>query len=135
MKRSLPYRKQKFIPLLWSRVCKIFLKRNMRERHSYFIVQWNLSKPNLIRTNLCDWFIQAKLTKILYFRTWFNVWFIQDSILFKKKVCVIQISYGNTNSFPTTKNVCVIHVQNVDYKNNISSPNNQKCVCYANQLW
>jgi hypothetical protein len=42
-----------------------------------------------------------------------------------KKMCVIQISYGNSNSFPTTKKVCVILIS---YGNTNSFPTTEN-VC------
>jgi hypothetical protein len=42
------------------------------------IIQWNPSRPNFFRTNLCVWVIQVKLTKISYIGILFKVQFIQD---------------------------------------------------------
>jgi hypothetical protein len=62
--------------LLWAFDCNSFL-------WSYFCIQWNLSKPNLlgqaqvIGIDQC----QVKLTKISHIGTLCNVWFIQESAL------------------------------------------------------
>ena len=47
------------------------------------LLQWILSKQNLLRTSFCGQNWQVKLTKTSYNGTLFEVWFIQDSVLFR----------------------------------------------------
>jgi hypothetical protein len=57
-------------------------------------MQWNLSKPILLGTNVCVWYRQVddlyRLTKIIYIGTLFKVQFIQDSV--KVRVQIRQVS-------------------------------------------
>ena len=79
---------------LYHQSTKISAPRTTRvNKRNYEEVQWNISKPNILRANSCVlnrqviWlYIMLNKQRFSYLRTLFNVRFILDSSLFKVRL-------------------------------------------------